>query len=79
MKEEHIEVEGCVQTVLPGTMFRWNSTTSARARHDLRQDAQALGPPDRGRPRENGDVALHLSKARITALEVESVHAERWR
>jgi translation initiation factor IF-1 len=22
MKEEHIEVEGCVQTVLPGTMFR---------------------------------------------------------
>jgi len=22
MKEEHIEVEGCVTTVLPGTMFR---------------------------------------------------------
>jgi translation initiation factor IF-1 len=22
MKEEHIQVEGCVQTVLPGTMFR---------------------------------------------------------
>jgi translation initiation factor IF-1 len=22
MKEQHIEVEGCVQTVLPGTMFR---------------------------------------------------------
>ena len=22
MKEEHIEVEGCVMTVLPGTMFR---------------------------------------------------------
>jgi translation initiation factor IF-1 len=22
MKEEHIEVEGCIQTVLPGTMFR---------------------------------------------------------
>jgi len=22
LKEEHIEVEGCVQTVLPGTMFR---------------------------------------------------------
>ena len=22
MKEENIEVEGCVQTVLPGTMFR---------------------------------------------------------
>ena len=22
VKEEHIEVEGCVQTVLPGTMFR---------------------------------------------------------
>ena len=22
MKEAHIEVEGCVQTVLPGTMFR---------------------------------------------------------
>lgn len=36
---------------------------TSRPRHDLRQDAQALGAPDRRRPREDGDVALRFEQS----------------
>ena len=45
VKEEKIEVEGEVVEALPSTMFRVQLDDGAqRARHDLREDAQALHP-----------------------------------
>ena len=57
--EKAISIEGTIMSVLPGTMFRValaNDHLVARAH--LRKDAQTFYSPDRGRSREDADVAL---------------------
>ena len=68
MKEEHIEVEGRVTTVLPGTMFRVELDNKHLVLATVcGKMTPALGPSDRWRRRLNREMSPDdPDKARIT-------------
>jgi translation initiation factor IF-1 len=66
MKEEHIEAESCVQTVLPGTMFRVELAKHLVLASIREKNAKTVRPSHRGRPRQDGMSPYDLNKGRIT-------------
>ena len=76
MKEEHIEVEGRVMTVLPGTMFRVELENKHLV---LATICGKMRASHRRRPGENGDVALRPGEStHHLAVEVETRRFRRW-